>query len=87
MDEEELRQLRRDLAEMIKQVYSNLSPWQTVEVARHKDRPYSMDYLSLAFDDFVEMHGDRHFADDPSIVGGLARFNGQACMVLGPEGP
>jgi len=83
--EEELRQLRRDLAEMIKQVYSNLSPWQTVEVARHKDRPYSMDYLSLAFDDFVEMHGDKHFGDDRAIITGFAKIDQFKVLVVGQQ--
>ena len=83
--EEELRQLRRDLAETIKQVYSSLTPWQTVEVARHKDRPYSMDYLSLAFDEFVEMHGDKHFGDDRAIITGFAKIDQFKVLVVGQQ--
>ena len=64
---------------------SDLSPWQITKIARHPERPYTLDYINDIFTDFVEMHGDRHFADDLSIVGGLARFNGTACMVLGQQ--
>src|SRR5687768_18021175 len=63
-EEETLRLLKRELAEVTRQVYANLTPWQIVQVARHKDRPYTSDYLSLVFDDFVELHGDRRFGDD-----------------------
>lgn len=83
--EEELRQLRRELADMIKNVYSNLTPWQTVEVARHKDRPYSSDYLALAFDEFVEMHGDKHFGDDRAIVTGFAKIDQFKVLVVGQQ--
>jgi acetyl-CoA carboxylase carboxyl transferase subunit alpha len=63
----------------------DLTPWQITKIARHAERPYTLDYVNEIFTDFVELHGDRHFADDLSIVGGLARFNGTACMVLGHQ--
>ena len=62
-----------------------LTPWQVTQIARHPQRPYTLDYVNEIFTDFQELHGDRSFADDQSIVGGLARFNGQACMVLGHQ--
>lgn len=83
--DEELRRLRRELADTIKTVYSTLSPWQTVEVARHKDRPYSSDYLSLAFDEFVEMHGDKHFGDDRAIITGFAKIEHFKVLVVGQQ--
>src|SRR5262245_37211465 len=73
--EEQLRQLRREWAEQTRQIYSNLTPWQTVQVARHKDRPYTSDYLSLAFEEFVELHGDRRYGDDRAIRTGFARLD------------
>ena len=62
--ENDIRRLRRELAETTKKIYGQLDPWQTVQVARHKNRPYTADYLGLAFDEFVELHGDRNFGDD-----------------------
>ncbi|TXI77340.1 MAG: acetyl-CoA carboxylase carboxyltransferase subunit alpha, partial [Dechloromonas sp.] len=64
---------------------AKLSPWQIAQVARHPQRPYTLDYASLMFTDFHELHGDRNYADDKAIVGGLARFNGQACVVIGHQ--
>jgi acetyl-CoA carboxylase carboxyl transferase subunit alpha len=82
---EEIDRLQTKTQSLLKETYSKLSPWQTALVARHPQRPYTLDYLRMLFTDFHEMHGDRHFADDPAIVGGLARFNGQACMVIGHQ--
>ena len=82
---EEIDQLSKKSQQLTKDIYSNLTPWQITKIARHADRPYTLDYIREIFTDFVEMHGDRHFADDQSIVGGLARFNGQPCMVLGQQ--
>ena len=82
---EELEQLSKKSQQLTKDIYSDLSPWQITKIARHADRPYTLDYIRECFTDFVELHGDRHFADDQSIVGGLARFNGNACMVLGHQ--
>ena len=81
----EIDQLSKKSQQLTKDIYSDLTPWQITKIARHPERPYTLDYIHGIFTDFVEMHGDRHFADDLSIVGGLARFNGQACMVLGQQ--
>ena len=81
----EIEQLSKKSQQLTKDIYSDLTPWQITKIARHADRPYTLDYIREIFTDFVEMHGDRHFADDQSIVGGLARFNGQPCMVLGQQ--
>ena len=81
----EIDQLSKKSLQLTKDIYSDLSPWQITKISRHPERPYALDYINDIFTDFVEMHGDRHFADDLSIVGGLARFNGAACMVLGQQ--
>ncbi|PUE47142.1 acetyl-CoA carboxylase carboxyl transferase subunit alpha [Limnohabitans sp. 2KL-1] len=81
----EIDQLSKKSQQLTKDIYSDLTPWQVTKISRHPERPYTLDYINGIFTDFVEMHGDRHFADDLSIVGGLARFNGQACMVLGQQ--
>ena len=77
---EEIDQLAKKSHQLTKDIYSDLTPWQITKIARHAERPYTLDYVRELFTDFVELHGDRHFADDLSIVGGLARFNGTACM-------
>jgi acetyl-CoA carboxylase carboxyl transferase subunit alpha len=82
---DEIEQLSKKSQQLTKDIYSNLSPWQVTKIARHSDRPYTMDYVGEIFTHFVELHGDRHFADDLAIVGGLARFNGQPCMVIGHQ--
>jgi len=82
---DEIEQLSKKSNQLTKDIYSSLTPWQITKIARHADRPYTLDYVREIFTDFVEMHGDRHFADDKSIIGGLARFNGQACMVIGHQ--
>jgi acetyl-CoA carboxylase carboxyl transferase subunit alpha len=82
---EEIDRLDKKSQQLTKEIYSSLSPWQVTQIARHPQRPYTLDYVNEIFTDFQEMHGDRSFADDQSIVGGLARFNGQACMVLGHQ--
>ena len=81
----EIGQLSAKSLQLTEQIYSDLTPWQITKVARHADRPYTLDYIGALFTDFIEMHGDRHFGDDQSIVGGLARFNGQACVVMGQQ--
>ncbi len=81
----EIDQLSRKSQQLTKEIYANLTPWQITKIARHAERPYTLDYIGEVFTDFIEMHGDRHFADDLSIVGGLARFNGTACMVIGHQ--
>ena len=81
----EIDQLSKKSQQLVKDIYSNLTPWQITKIARHAERPYTLDYINEIFTHFVELHGDRHFADDLSIVGGLARFNGAPCMVLGQQ--
>ena len=82
---EEVVQLEKKSQQLTKDVYSRLTPWQIAQVARHPQRPYTLDYLRLLFTDFEELRGDRAFADDPAIVGGLARFNGRPVMVIGHQ--
>ncbi len=82
---EEIDRLGKKSLQLTKDIYSSLTPWQVTQIARHPQRPYTLDYVNEMFTDFEELHGDRAFADDLSIVGGLARFNGQACMVLGHQ--
>lgn len=82
---EEIDRLSKKSLQLTKDIYSSLTPWQVTQIARHPQRPYTLDYVNEIFTDFHELHGDRHFADDQSIVGGLARFNGQACMVIGHQ--
>ncbi len=82
---QEIEQLSKKSQQLTKDIYSHLNAWQITKIARHPERPYTLDYVNELFTDFVEMHGDRHFADDMSIVGGLARFNGNPCMVLGHQ--
>jgi len=81
----EIEQLTKKSVQLTKDIYSDLTPWQITKIARHPERPYTLDYINQMFTHFVELHGDRHFADDLSIVGGLARFNGMPCMVLGQQ--
>ena len=82
---EEIDRLGKKSLQLTKDIYSNLTPWQVTQIARHAQRPYTLDYVGEIFSDFHEMHGDRSFADDRSIVGGMARFNGQPCMVIGHQ--
>ena len=82
---EEIERLSKKSQQLAKDIYSSLSPWQVTQIARHPQRPYTLDYVGEIFTDFQELHGDRAFADDLSIVGGLARFNGRACMVIGHQ--
>ncbi|MBE9608684.1 acetyl-CoA carboxylase carboxyltransferase subunit alpha [Chitinilyticum piscinae] len=81
----EISHLEKKSQELTKTIYAKLSPWQISQVSRHPQRPYTLDYLSGIFTDFEELHGDRAFADDPAIVGGIARFNGQSVMVIGHQ--
>ena len=83
--EEEAQQIRKKIADMQQQTYANLTPWQRVQLARHPKRPFSLDYLSLAFSDFTELHGDRLFADDRAIVGGFAKLGKHKVMVIGTQ--
>ncbi len=82
---EEIERLQKKSQALLKDIYAKLSPWQVSQLARHPQRPYTLDYVADIFTDFHELHGDRSFADDLSIVGGLARFNGTPVMVLGHQ--
>ena len=81
----EIAQLQKKSQALTKEIYGKLSAWQIALVARHPQRPYTLDYVNNLFTGFEELHGDRSFADDPAIVGGLARFNGETCMVIGHQ--
>jgi len=82
---DEIERLKEKNKKLTASLYENLTPWQVVKVARHPQRPYSTDYISRIFDDWDELHGDRHFGDDAAIVGGVARLNGKPVMVIGEE--
>lgn len=83
--EEEIRQLERKIEEARKVIFTNLSPWQRVQLARHPKRPYTLDYLRLAFSEFEELHGDRMFSDDRAFVGGFAKLGDQRVVVIGTQ--
>ena len=82
---EEIQRLTKRSQSLTKDIYGKLSPWQVAQVARHPQRPYTLDYLQSLFTHFEELHGDRAFADDPAIVCGLARFANEACVVIGHQ--
>ena len=82
---EELDQLEKKQKKLLQETYQNLSAWQISQVARHPQRPYTLDYIRGIFTDFEELHGDRAYADDPAIVGGLARFEGIPVVVIGHQ--
>ncbi len=86
-DDEEaaLRDMRLRRVEMLRETYSQLTPWQTVQVARHKNRPYTRDYLNLAFQEFVELHGDKFFGDDRAMLAGFAKIDRFKVIVLGHQ--
>ena len=83
--EKEIRDLRRKLVDLLRNVYGSLDSWQTVQVARHKNRPYTRDYLNLAFEEFVELHGDKHFGDDRAMLSGFAKLDRFKVLVLGHQ--
>lgn len=82
---QEIGRLEKKSQTLAKDIYSNLNAWQIAQVARHPQRPYTLDYLELLFTDFVELHGDRAYSDDRAIVGGMARFDGKPVMVIGHQ--
>jgi len=82
---EEIQRLTKKSQALSKEIYAKLTPWQVAQVARHPQRPYSLDFIGLMFSGFEELHGDRVFGDDASIVGGLARFDGEPCVVIGHQ--
>jgi acetyl-CoA carboxylase carboxyl transferase subunit alpha len=82
---EEIQRLAKKSQTLTKEIYAKLTPWQVAQVARHPQRPYTLDYVGMLFTGYEELHGDRSFAEDASIVGGLARFDGLPCMVIGHQ--
>lgn len=84
-NQKELDKLKKKLARLQEKVYKNLTPWQKTLMSRHPDRPYTLDYIDLLFDDFIEIHGDRRFADDPAIVSGFAFFKDEPVAVVGHQ--
>ena len=83
--EAELERIRAQVAELRREFYSHLGPWQKAQIARHQQRPYTLDFLNLLFTDFIELHGDRAFGDDHAIIAGLARFHGKPVAVIGHQ--
>lgn len=83
--QEEIAKLESKSQSLTESIFSSLTPWQISQLARHPQRPYTMDYIELMFDEFHEMHGDRTFADDAAIIGGLARLDGEPVMVIGHQ--
>jgi acetyl-CoA carboxylase carboxyl transferase subunit alpha len=81
----ELERIRQQVAELRHEFYAHLGPWQRAQIARHAQRPYMQDFISLLFTDFVELHGDRAYGDDKAIVAGLAKFHGRAVAVIGHQ--
>ena len=81
----EITSLESKLHQVSEDIYSQLTPWQRIKLARHPNRPYTLDYIRYIFEDFHELHGDRRFADDPAIVCGPARFDGQPVMLIGQQ--
>src|ERR671927_842016 len=82
---EEIQRLAKRSQALTKDIYGKLSPWQVAQVARHPQRPYTLDYVQMLFTHFEEMHGDRVFSDDAAIAGGMARFNGEPCIIVGHQ--
>jgi acetyl-CoA carboxylase carboxyl transferase subunit alpha len=82
---DEIKRLERKARRLHEEIFAELSPWQKVQLSRHPARPYTLDYVQILFDDFLELHGDRAFADDASIVGGIARFDGREILVIGHQ--
>ncbi len=83
--EEEVERLRREVAELKREFYAHLGAWQRTKLSRHPQRPYTLDYVRMLFQDFSEIHGDRNFADDPAIVAGTARYHGRPVVVVGHQ--
>jgi len=82
---QEYKRLKKKRTKMFNDTYNKLTPWQRTQLARHPDRPYTLDYINQIFSDFIELHGDRKFADDAAIIGGLAKLNGRGVIVIGHQ--
>ena len=85
VDTQKISEIQSELNEKLKQVYSNLDPWQTTMVARHEDRPKSKFFIDNLFEDFIPLSGDRHYGEDKSVLSGFAKFNGRSVLVIGQE--
>lgn len=81
----EINRLRKKADQLRKSIFSNLTRWQRVQLARHPDRPYTLDYIDLMTDEFIELHGDRYYSDDKAMIGGLAKIDGQSVMIIGHQ--
>ena len=81
----EIGELEKRAEKLKEEIFANLTPWQRIQLVRHPQRPYTLDYINLMMDDFQELHGDRSFSDDQAIVGGLAKFAGQSLVVIGQQ--
>lgn len=79
------RSLEQSIAKLREEIFSNLTPWQRVQLSRHPDRPYTLDYIELMCDEFIELHGDRQVRDDPAIIGGFAKIGGETIMIIGQQ--
>src|SRR5579871_6322536 len=84
-DSSDIERVRGEISQLRRDFYSHLGAWQRTQLARHPQRPYTLDFIRLLFTDFVELHGDRAFADDPAIVAGFARFHGRPVLVIGHQ--
>jgi acetyl-CoA carboxylase carboxyl transferase subunit alpha len=82
---EEIARLEAKSSSLTESIFASLTPWQVAQLARHPQRPYTLDYLKMIFTEFEELHGDRHFADDRAIIGGVARFEGRPVVVIGHQ--
>jgi acetyl-CoA carboxylase carboxyl transferase subunit alpha len=82
---EEIGRLEQKIGEATQSIFASLTPWQVAQLARHPDRPYALDYIGAIFTEWEELHGDRHYADDPAIVSGVARLDGRAVVVIGEQ--
>lgn len=81
----EIKRLEKKAKELRSEIFANLTPWQKVLMARHPERPYTLDYIAMIVEDFIELHGDRRFADDPAIVGGIGKINGTSMVIIGHQ--
>src|SRR5215470_9329852 len=84
-DGDDLERLREQVAELRREFYQHLGPWQRAQIARHPQRPYTLDFISLLFSDFVELHGDRGYGDDKAIITGLGKFHGRPVAIIGHQ--
>ena len=82
---QEIKRLNKKLKELKTEIFSNLTPWQKTQIARHPERPYTLDYISMIFEDFIELHGDRRFGDDPAVVAGIGKIDGNSYAVIGHQ--